>query len=348
MVVVNMTSWAVGTEVTCPRCGRVGRAGVDKFRAKGRVYEYYVVRHYEGGKVKRCVIGPAEEPAAGPSTAEPTPQVPETRPAPVHDNTPIVAATASPRVEVKGEVRVVEVPEPPRLQDAEPLPPEVDRLAWYIVKLASSWGSLRESPSEENLGRFVKAADQVAQRLGIAAGDVIAAAEYYARTRTERAKMLVNEALKRLIARMVIASTTRPASAEAEPPAAGTPEVRVEVPREVVEAIQSIGSQVAGMQRELEYIREQVRQRKGIGARAVARGEKKVEIKEGNLYFMIREALRDLGEATKEQIAQYIGIKFGKRVSGNSLSGRLSELSAAGYVLGRRVGRTWLWRWVGP
>jgi hypothetical protein len=126
------------------------------------------------------------------------------------------------------------------------------------------------------------------------------------------------------------------------------PEVKVEVPREVVESIQTVRDQIAAMQREIEYIKEQVRQRKGVGARAVARGEKRIEFREGNMYWMIREIMRSGGEWTKEAIVEEIRKRFGKEVSGNSVSGRISEMAAAGYVAGRREGRTWYWRWTGP
>jgi DNA-binding transcriptional ArsR family regulator len=125
-------------------------------------------------------------------------------------------------------------------------------------------------------------------------------------------------------------------------------EIRVEVPKEVVEAISAVRDQIAAVQRDLAYVKEQVRQRKGWGARAVARGEKRVEFKEGSLYWMLKEIMKDGGEWTKEQLAEEIRRRFGKEVSGNSVSGRLSELAAAGYVAFRRQGRTWLWRWIGP
>ena len=43
---------------------------IDTFRAKGRVYTYLVVRHYEGGKVRRCVIKRITEPAKHAKTEE--------------------------------------------------------------------------------------------------------------------------------------------------------------------------------------------------------------------------------------------------------------------------------------
>jgi len=339
-----MAGWVVGQEVICPKCGARGKVGVDKFRAKGRVYEYWTVRHYINGRVKRCVVGRVEgsAPAVGTETEVPEPSAePKT-------------AVETVKVEVQAPVAgtEVEVPEPPRFVDEMPIPEEVDRVAWYITKIAASWGSLRENPSPENLSRFVKTVNQVAQRLGIPAGDLVAAAEYFVKVRSEKAKAVVNEAVKRFVARIVIANTVHfasvPAEKGTETETAEVKEVRVEVPREVVDAVQALRDQIQTLQRDLEYVKEQVRQRKGFGARAIARGEKKVEFREGNLYWMLKEIMKDGGEWTKEQLVEEIKRRFGKEVSGNSVSGRLSELSAADFATGRREGRTWYWRWTGP
>jgi len=331
-----MVAWEVGREIVCPRCGKAGRVGVDKFTAKGRVYEYWTVRHYEEGKVRRCVIGRVGGPVPAAEIPEPSAE-PKT-----------AVETVKVEVQAPAAGTEVEVPEPPRFSDEMPLPEEVDRVAWYITKISASWGSLRENPSPENLNRFVKTINQVAQRVGIPAGDAIAAAEYFYKVRSEKAKTVVNEAVKRFVARIVIASTAYFASVPVPAGTVETKEVKVEVPREVVEAIQAVRDQIQQMQREIEYVKEQVRQRKGVGARAIARGEKKIEFREGNMYWMIREVMRGGGEWTKEQIAAEIRKRFGKEVSGNSVSGRISEMAAAGYIAGRRVGRTWYWRWTGP
>jgi hypothetical protein len=328
VVEMGMRAWEVGQEVVCPKCGARGKVGVDKFRAKGRVYEYWTVRHYNGRSVKRCVVGRVEGSVPEVGTAV---EVPVTAPA---------AGT------------VVEVPEPPRFVDETPIPEEVDRVSWYITKVTASWGSFRENPSEDNMNRFIRTVNQVSQRVGIPAGDVIAATEYFYKVRSEKAKAVVNETVKRFVARIVIANTAHfasvPASTGTETETMEVKQVKVEVPKEVVETIQAVRDQIQQMQREVEYIREQVRQRKGFGARAVARGEKKIEFKEGGMYWMIREVMRQGGEWTKEQIVDEIRKRFGKEVSGNSVSGRISEMAAAGYVVGRREGRTWYWRWTGP
>jgi len=345
--VVRVVAWVAGTEVVCPRCGKPGRAGVDKFRAKGKEYVYNVVRHYEANGVRRCVIsrvgGPAPAPAAAPEAAGPKlgVKVPE-------EAAGAVASAAGTSLQVPAPGTEVEVPEPPVFTDTEPLPAEVDRISWYITKVSASWGSLRENPSPENLQYFLRTVRQVAERLKVPCEDIAAAAEYFAKVRSEKARTIVNEAVKRFIARLIIANTAYFAAGGPQPPPAAAPEVKVEVPRELVDAVNALQNRIETISKDLEYVKEQVRQRKGPGARAVARGEKKIEIKEGNLYWMIREVLRAKGDLTKEEIAEEIARRFGRRVSGNSLSGRLSELAAGGYVAAQRQGRRWTWRWVGP
>jgi hypothetical protein len=67
-----MQNWEgrVGERVVCPGCGKHGILAIDTFRAKGRVYTYLVVRHYEGGRVRRCVIKRVTEPAKPAKTEE--------------------------------------------------------------------------------------------------------------------------------------------------------------------------------------------------------------------------------------------------------------------------------------
>jgi hypothetical protein len=258
--------------------------------------------------------------------------------------------------------------------------PEWERKAWwYVVKVNASWGSFRENPSEENFKRFVNTVQDIAQRVGVPCHYVMTAAEHFYKTKSGVATGAVNNAMQ-WFSRSIMEAMKRQAkgtetavqaAAPAPQPSVSVDEIRavvreevakiaeafkvpqvqevkVEVPKEVVESIQMVRDQIATMQREVEYIKEQVRQRKGFGARAVARGEKKIEFKEGGIYWMIAQIMREGGEWTKEQIVEEIRKRFGKEVSGNSVSGRISELAAAGFVVGRRQGRTWYWRWVGP
>jgi hypothetical protein len=343
-VVANVQNWVVGQEVVCPKCGKRGKVGVDKFRAKGRVYEYWTVRHYEGSKVKRCVIGKVEEVAA-PVEAPAAQAGPKTE-------------RAAPEVEAEGEGEVAAVApvEVPAFEEA----PAWERKAWHhIVKVNASWGSFRENPTEENFKTFVNTVQKTAWRVGVPCHYVIVAAENFFRAKSGVAKGAVNNAMQHFsyAIREAMKKQAEGTETAAQPAqAAPQPTVDFEVARAVVreevakavEAVNAIRDQFAAIQKEIEYIREQVRQRKGAGARAVVAGERRIEFREGNMYWMIREIMRAGGEWTKEQIAEEIKRRFNREVSGNSVSGRISEMAAAGYVQGRREGRTWYWRWVGP
>jgi hypothetical protein len=262
-----------------------------------------------------------------------------------------------------------------RVEVEEEAGTEIDRIAWYIVKFVASWGSVRENPTPENFAFFNRRCREIMERVGVDASVAEAAVNNYVATRDEKAKASANIAVKEVVKR-VIAKVAGTEAAVQVPQTAPQPvvdvdeiravvreevakvaetirvpqvqEVKVEVPREVVETIAAIRNQVAAMQKEIEYIKEQVRQRKGPGARAVARGERKIEFREGNMYWMIAQIMKSGDEWTKEQIVDEIRRRFGKVVSGNSVSGRISEMAAAGYVAGRKVGRTWYWRWIGP
>jgi hypothetical protein len=55
----------VAGEVKCPKCGKPGRVARHKVRSKGRTYVYTAVKHAEGGKVRRCILGRVEEGRGG-------------------------------------------------------------------------------------------------------------------------------------------------------------------------------------------------------------------------------------------------------------------------------------------
>jgi hypothetical protein len=179
----RMQNWKIGTEVTCPKCGQIGKVAKDTFRAKGRTYEYIVVRHYINGKVKRCVIAKSE---AGP--------IPKQAEKGTEIGVPVV----------KGPN---EGPKPPVFVDNVSIPEEVDKVSWYIVKVSASWGSFRENPNQENYNRFIGTVRQVSARINIPCEDVVAAADYFANVKSDKARTIVNEAVKRFIARIIIANT---------------------------------------------------------------------------------------------------------------------------------------------
>jgi uncharacterized protein YajQ (UPF0234 family) len=371
-VVVWVAKWVVGTAIVGPKCGKPGKVGRDKFTWKGRVYYYWTVRHYENGRVRRCIIQRAEGGAPVVEIPRAESQVPAGPKA--------AAEAAGVEEEGEGEVAAAAPVEVPAFEEA----PEWERRAWhYIVKVNASWGSFRENPTEENFRTFVNTVQKTAWRVGVPCHYVIVAAENFFRAKSGVAKGAVNNAMQHFSYAIREAMKKRAEGTEtavqaapvAPQPVSDVKEIgevvreeveravnavmseiasrmmekeEVEVPKEVVESIQVVRDQIATIQRELDYVKEQVRQRKGVGARAIARGEKRIEFKEGGMYWMIREVMRQGGEWTKEQIVDEIRKRFGKVVSGNSVSGRISEMAAAGFVVGRREGRTWYWRWVGP
>jgi len=202
-------SWPVGQRVICPKCGREGKAGINTFRAKGREYTYYVVNHADA---RKCVIARVRGPKAEVPTVKPITEFVET---PAAAEAPKVEVPAPPAGTVLAAVEKVPVSEvptavekvPPVFKEVEAIPAAVDRAAWYALKIAASWGSVRENPSDENLQLFTRTARQVAQRVGVPVEDAVAAVQYYVETKTEQAKIMANEAVKRVLARVIVANT---------------------------------------------------------------------------------------------------------------------------------------------
>jgi hypothetical protein len=210
-----------GERVKCPKCNKVGVAAVDRFTAKGREYYYVVVRHFEGDKVRRCVIRRYEPPreqagaaveergaVRGEEVARPQPQAPAPQPAAA----PAVEEGAEGEAPPEAVARPVEVPP---FKEFGPVPPSVDRAAWYIMKFAASWGSVRENPTEENFRRFVSTAHQVRERVGVEVADAVEAVERYVRAVREgageravaTAKADANDRVKRVVVRVIVANT---------------------------------------------------------------------------------------------------------------------------------------------
>ena len=86
--------------------------------------------------------------------------------------------------------------------------PVVDKVVWYVQKLAMSVGELKASPTEENLQRTLKTIQQIKERLGVDTSILERALADYARLvrgdRKERedeveARMEVNMALKSVL-----------------------------------------------------------------------------------------------------------------------------------------------------
>ena len=197
--------WPVGQRVVCPKCGREGKAGINTFRAKGREYTYLVVNHADA---RKCVIGRVRGPKAEVPTARAITEFVETPKVEVPAaEAPVVETPAPAAGTVLAAVEKAPVSEVPAFREVGPIPPGVDRAAWYALKIAASWGSVRENPSDENLQLFTRTARQIAQRVGVPVEDAVAAVEHYVRVRSEQAKVMANEAVKRVLARVIVANT---------------------------------------------------------------------------------------------------------------------------------------------
>jgi replicative DNA helicase len=90
--------------------------------------------------------------------------------------------------------------------------PIVDKVVWYVQKLAMSVGELKASPTEENIQRTMKTIQQIKERLGIDTALLERALTDYVRllkgNRKERedeveARMEVNMALKSVLIEIV-------------------------------------------------------------------------------------------------------------------------------------------------
>ncbi|RLG76833.1 MAG: hypothetical protein DRO14_03235 [Thermoprotei archaeon] len=55
----------------------------------------------------------------------------------------------------------------------------LDKLAWYITKLALAYGAFRENPCEEKYEMLVKRVEELKQRFGIEADILVRMADYY-------------------------------------------------------------------------------------------------------------------------------------------------------------------------
>jgi len=148
-------------QATCPRCGRPGRERVYEVRAGGRTYAYRMFIHYEAGRVIRCIVGRA-------------------------DGSPLRSRRSRPR-RAAAEEEAARPGVPAGALD--------EAAAWHIVKVAASWGSLRENPTDANLARFREALATLASRRNVNVDAALEAAEAYVATGSPRAKQAVNEAL---------------------------------------------------------------------------------------------------------------------------------------------------------
>ena len=326
-----------GATVTCPKCGRPGVVAVDSFRAKGREYKYWVVRHGS----RRCILKRYEEPRKVPAQQR-----------------PLLSEEAFREEKAKEEKPVEEAR--PAGAAVESYPRELDRRAWYIVKLLSSLGALKENPTAENLSKLKSTAAQVEERLGVAVGELLKAAEDFLAAKSDTAKMRLNEAAKLLVCRTtasllfaerkVKGLEPSAALAVAVTPAIASLEEKVRALDEKVSALESVKNleeRVRGIEERLsalpsltesiksleekvstisvEHLAEEVAKR--LPAAAAPRQKVK------GLREMVLDVLSDGKPRTREEIRKEIEKRFNATPSLSSLSGRLTELVREGLVI---------------
>jgi len=85
----------------------------------------------------------------------------------------------------------------------------LDKVSWYITKLATSVGAFKENPSEQNLEKLKKTAQQVQERLGVDTSLLVRVAEAYMNYRDEDSKMELNAALKMIILEIILQKLAR-------------------------------------------------------------------------------------------------------------------------------------------
>jgi hypothetical protein len=317
-----------GAEVACPKCGAPGTLKVETFRAAGKEYRYWTVLH---GR-RRCILKRYEEGEAELALPQPPEAQPPAREAGEAEGER--EYTAAEAIEAISSVK------PP---EGEAYPRRLQRPAWYIVKLAASWGSFRENPTEENYRRLLNAAAQVTERLGVPTADLAVAAEQFLKTKSETAKIKVNEALTTVVCRIV---TQVLAEGEGKPLAGGAPAEQggpEEVAKRLEERlsklegeVRAIAETVAALAEQREKIAEEVAKR---AAEAVAQALAQRRAQRGaggagraGVKALVLQILSDGRPRTRREIELELRERFGVEAKEKPLSGRLSELKRAGLV----------------
>jgi len=80
----------------------------------------------------------------------------------------------------------------------------LSRISWYVFKLGSSVGALKENPTKENLELLKRTLDQLEKRLGVNVVTVRERAEAYVKRPDRKNKVALNDATKSLIAEIIV------------------------------------------------------------------------------------------------------------------------------------------------
>jgi len=88
--------------------------------------------------------------------------------------------------------------------------PNIDKLSWYITKVATSFGAFKENPSEENFQYLVKRVEELKDRLGVDAELLLRMAEYYRSAKDEELKKKIridlNAAFKQVVKDLIVST----------------------------------------------------------------------------------------------------------------------------------------------
>ena len=81
---------------------------------------------------------------------------------------------------------------------------ELDRIAWYIIKLAMSVGHFKEYPDKLNFNQLKYTSNQIKERLGVDTSKLLVLAEEYMRKQDKETKIRLNEELKSVVKKMIL------------------------------------------------------------------------------------------------------------------------------------------------
>jgi len=84
----------------------------------------------------------------------------------------------------------------------------IEKVAWYITKMATAFGAFKENPTEENYQYIIKRVEEIKQRFGVDASIIARIADYYRSIKDEEVRKKIridmNMAFKQVIKDIII------------------------------------------------------------------------------------------------------------------------------------------------
>ena len=81
---------------------------------------------------------------------------------------------------------------------------ELDRIAWYIIKLAMSVGHFKEYPDKLNYNQLRYSAKQIQERLGVDTSKLLEKAKVFMENPSKENKIALNEELKNVVKKIIL------------------------------------------------------------------------------------------------------------------------------------------------